>query len=142
MVAPGEAFIPREICSGRSNSGSPESPAGQAAELRGSPGEGGEMEAAWFPVRSSDILLAGGFIPGCVVSEKFGKEEREKRNAAVMAEEEVMFCGASALCGRLHVSVLWRTREQEGAKTRGILVLTSSPFLTSVFIFSQLSYFL
>lgn len=37
------------------------------------------------------------------MSEKFGKEEREKkkRNYAVMAEEKVKFCGASAQQGKV-----------------------------------------
>lgn len=47
-------------------------------------------------MRSWDILLAGGFTPGCRVGEVWEEGEVE-RNAAVMAEEEGKFCGASAL---------------------------------------------
>ena len=80
------------------------------------------------------------------MSEKFGKEERErgKQNDAVMAEEEVKFCEASALWGKAQQICPVENHGPGRGKYRGnlILGLLSLSFSLLFSFFSQLPYFL
>lgn len=67
----------------------PQGPAGQAAEVQVSPGEGQEMEALWY----SERVLASSWLEVFhrgAVSETFGKEEREKQSSHGKGRRKVL----------------------------------------------------